>query len=189
MRGNTLNNRSSFYWSLIILAISTLSMSATWGDSDIDDLIKEVKAEMSKNKSDQENPLDLSGLTSTASPELSLTLEEYKTEQLQWHIYKYEHARKTFNFHHLTTILTFILVHLIVIVGLYLTWLQFHRDSGSDPGAEPHELSIGKDGLKIRSSVIGLIVLALSLGFYYLYLKNVYPVTYVSSNQSMSEEK
>lgn len=49
------------------------------------------------------------------------------------------------------------------------------------PDSEPPplpvtEFSAGPEGFKISSPVIGLVILAMSLGFFYLYLKYVYPI-------------
>jgi hypothetical protein len=49
---------------------------------------------------------------------------------------------------------------------------QFRRGA---PGETSLELN--RDGLKIASPVIGLIVLVVSLVFFYLFLKVVYPIT------------
>jgi hypothetical protein len=35
---------------------------------------------------------------------------------------------------------------------------------------------ISKDGIKINSAVIGLIILAMSIAFFFLYLEFVYPI-------------
>jgi hypothetical protein len=44
------------------------------------------------------------------------------------------------------------------------------------------DLELGKDGLKINTAVIGLIILSLSLAFLFLYLKYVYPISIVKIN-------
>lgn len=112
-----------------------------------------------------------------------------------------------FEWQHISTVIIFILVVVIVSMGLFLSYKQFefnmemarkHYDapvkvSGkkndtqdlapakSKSGThEEHESSttfeIGKGGIKINSAVIGLIILAMSIGFFFLYLRYVYPV-------------
>ncbi len=39
------------------------------------------------------------------------------------------------------------------------------------------EFTIGKDGITIKSSYLGVILLVISMAFYGLYLKFVYPIT------------
>lgn len=41
----------------------------------------------------------------------------------------------------------------------------------------PHSISLSSTGIQLGSQVIGLAVLAFSLGFFYLYLEKVYPIT------------
>jgi hypothetical protein len=64
-------------------------------------------------------------------------------------------------------------VLVIVFFGLYLSYLQVSK--GQAGGESSFE--IGKEGFKIRSSVVGLLILCASLGFFYLYLTNVYRIT------------
>jgi hypothetical protein len=94
----------------------------------------------------------------------------------------------------------------IVGFGLRLTWLQFTREnrirtraSGSEPatGAEtdvksppatPSTVKIGPAGIEITSQVIGLLILALSVGFFYLYARYIYPITEDSSRPETATE-
>jgi hypothetical protein len=52
--------------------------------------------------------------------------------------------------------------------------------------ATSFELSLS--GIKISSSVIGLIVLAMSMGFFYLYLKFVYPIQDISTAKTATAQ-
>ncbi len=53
-----------------------------------------------------------------------------------------------------------------------------HAAEDSAPAAADRtEFRIGKDGIVIQSSFVGLIILAMSMGFFILYLKYVYPIT------------
>lgn len=40
-------------------------------------------------------------------------------------------------------------------------------------------IELSKDGIKISTAVIGLIILTLSIAFFFLYLKYVYPISFV----------
>ena len=120
----------------------------------------------------------------------------------QW---KEEFDERSYRWHLFSTKLIFFLVILIVVFGLYITYVQFNRDyhdwsppqhhpvdaAQSDPtaavdGVVPavpvvqarpiSTFKMGPGGLELSSQVIGLIVLALSFGFFYLYVKEVYPM-------------
>ncbi len=111
------------------------------------------------------------------------------------------YTRFVYYWHFLSTIIVFFLVVGIVIFGLRLSYLQFKKDmllsrarrelsaSASPPPAGTEEkqtpttpqpvlqtIKLGLQGIEISSSVIGLLILALSLGFFYLYLEQVYPI-------------
>lgn len=64
----------------------------------------------------------------------------------------------------------------IVLAGVYLSYLQVKRDLTTGSSQES-SLELTRDGLKVRSPVIGLFILIVSLGFFYLYLKEVYHIT------------
>jgi hypothetical protein len=119
--------------------------------------------------------------------------------------WKEEFTQKSFAWHLFSSKLIFYLVIAIVIFGLYVTYVQFNRDyrdwsliphhSNSPvspaPGALPEgqavagevmlprpvsSLKLSAGGLELSSQVIGLIVLALSFGFFYLYVKEIHPM-------------
>ncbi|MGA2188457.1 MAG: hypothetical protein ABSH33_08005 [Steroidobacteraceae bacterium] len=117
--------------------------------------------------------------------------------------WKEEFSERSFNWHLFSSKLIFFLVIGIVVFGLYVTYLQFNRDyrdwsvtshhprlpptagvpSDGPAAAESNEiarpvssLKISAGGLELSSQVIGLIVLALSFAFFYLYVKEVYPM-------------
>src|ERR1700674_178693 len=72
----------------------------------------------------------------------------------------------------------------VVGVGLVLSWLHFHRSFQEDDkdkkslekSHSSEQSTIYAFGVKISSSVIGLVILAISIIFLYLYLKFVYPI-------------
>lgn len=88
-------------------------------------------------------------------------------------------------------------VLILVFFGAYLSYLQVKKDllpqsnkkiknytNSQDKKdyineeADPviHSFELGKEGLKVRSSVVGLMILVVSLVFFYLYLTNVYKI-------------
>lgn len=127
-----------------------------------------------------------------------------KSEHDKW---SYNHTQDVFKRHALYSNFIFWMVISIVASGLALTWYQFIKDSSTLARTlEPyligkskngpveridsatiaaliealrteHSLEVGRDGMKIKTRVVGLMTLVLSMGFFYLYLTHVYPVT------------
>jgi hypothetical protein len=88
---------------------------------------------------------------------------------------------KGFKWQHLTTQLIFFVVNALVIIGIYFSWVQFKKDlemakerKGSDE--KEHHIELSTSGIKVSSSVLGVIILVISLAFFYLYLVYVYPI-------------
>jgi hypothetical protein len=118
----------------------------------------------------------------------SLLLNSYTNQ----YVFNVEHEKRSFKLQFYSSILIFILVVVIVSLGLILSYKQFMLneyiikqsieqnketiDKGTDTSAS---LEVGKDGVKINTAVIGLIILVISLVFFFLYLKFVYHIEFV----------
>jgi hypothetical protein len=105
---------------------------------------------------------------------------EYKKKAL-------EHRKKSFENNLFESKLIFWIVLSIVVVGILLSIAHFAvgvwvmartREKSINEGGEAaiNTLELSKDSVKIASPVIGLIILTLSLAFFYFYLKEVYPI-------------
>ena len=90
--------------------------------------------------------------------------------------YSYVNRRDAFAWQSVTTKIIFVLVIVLVLFGATLTALQFTRTS---TGVTALKASTG--GIEVTSPVIGVVILTLSLGFFYLYLANVYPINEVKA--------
>lgn len=93
----------------------------------------------------------------------------------------YEHRLGVFEWQSLSTKVIFFVVLLLVLAGIYFAAIQFHaglrrRDGAEPAGPEETELSLSLRELKVRSPVLGVIILTISLAFFYLYLVHVYPI-------------
>ncbi|WP_298432995.1 hypothetical protein [uncultured Jannaschia sp.] len=87
-----------------------------------------------------------------------------------------DHRLAVLRWQHLSSQIIFFVVIFVVVLGLYFSWIQFHRTpEDADPQITTIEAS--HTGFKISSPVLGVVILALSLGFFYLYLAHVYPIT------------
>jgi hypothetical protein len=94
----------------------------------------------------------------------------------------FEHRRRAFDWQHLSSRIIFVVVILLVAVGIFFAWVQFRRSMTSDfkngnQAGEAHEIEISATSVRVSSPVLGVIILTLSLAFFYLYLVYVYPIT------------
>lgn len=115
----------------------------------------------------------------------------------------FEHRRASYERHAADSVWIFVLTLLIVALGLFLTLWQFTREQRTmravlkpltRTGGEADEatykqalevlrelrgttnLKLGSAGVELGTQIIGLVVLAFSLGFFYLFLVHVYPL-------------
>jgi len=93
------------------------------------------------------------------------------------------HRRKVLNWQYHSSIIIFFVVILIVLTGLILSYLHFKRSLVTNENAET-ELEISKSGLKVRSSIIGIIILVISIAFFYLYLTHIYKIEEIKPIQT-----
>ena len=122
------------------------------------------------------------------------TRAKYLTAMQRFYDYRangYAYRGRVFEWQLLSSRVIFIVVLLLVIAGIYFAAVQFHvamiaarRNLLIPPGADAAaganplatQLEISAKGVVINSSVLGVIILGLSLAFFYLYLVYVYPI-------------
>jgi hypothetical protein len=97
----------------------------------------------------------------------------YATEEEKYNIWVLQHRQRSFGWHHRSGIIIFWTVMALIASGLFLSYRQFEAGRRRSSATS---IKIGKDGAEISSEVIGLLILFFSLGFFYLYLTNVYPL-------------
>ncbi len=107
-----------------------------------------------------------------------VTLDNIQLAVREYYAYRsrsFQHRTRLFEWQYASSRIIFVLVVAIVLLGLYFSWVQFHKDDKlAERGVSTIEAT--KTGFKISSPVLGVIILALSLGFLYLYLLYVYPI-------------
>ena len=103
------------------------------------------------------------------------------------------HRRRVFAWQLASSKVIFVLVVLLVLAGVYFSGVQFHITlrawkltaerqaqgkpaTGPAPDALGGEIDASLEGLKVRSPVLGVIILSLSFLFFYLYLAYVHPI-------------
>jgi hypothetical protein len=120
----------------------------------------------------------------------------------EYHTAGYLHRGRVFQWQLLSSKIIFVIVTLLVFSGIYFAALQFHEgmrrraaehltaaskavgaaaESGSAPvpvvNSEITKLSASTKGIEVSSPVLGVVILVISLAFFYLYLVYVYPIT------------
>jgi hypothetical protein len=111
-------------------------------------------------------------------PEGQESLQAALKAYYDYRVQGFAHRSRVFQWQLLSSRLIFALVILIVAVGLYFSWLQFRAGMKEKAGPEATSttLEAPATGIKLSSPVLGVIILALSLAFFYLYLVHVYPI-------------
>jgi hypothetical protein len=84
-----------------------------------------------------------------------------------------DHTRKVYAWQHISSIIIFYVVIFLVLMGVLFSWLQFKAASFK---GDSEELDASMKGVKITSSTLGVVILVLSMCFFYLYLRYVYPI-------------
>lgn len=119
-----------------------------------------------------------------------------------------EHNLRVFQMTLIESTLLLFVVLAVVGSGLYFSYMQLRTAltagsttvdpaaAGSADVARPKpgpsaldsatNLELSASGVKITSSIAGVIILAMSLGFFYLYLKEVYPIKLYGSTSGES---
>lgn len=95
----------------------------------------------------------------------------------EYRVQGYEDRLQVFAWQSISTKVTFGVVVALVLAGVYFAAVQFHvgMRAGREAG-EASEVEMSFKSVKIRSPVLGVIVLTISLAFFYLYLVYVYPI-------------
>ncbi len=95
----------------------------------------------------------------------------YKADEIQV-------TRKAFLWQDFASKVVFWCVILLIVSGVVFSGVQFFK-SFKTTAVQSEEVELNLQGLKIKSSFVGLAVLAISLAFFFLYLKFVYPIEIV----------
>jgi hypothetical protein len=110
-----------------------------------------------------------------------------------YNVWVNDFRRRTYENQLLQTRIIFVLVIILVFAGLFFSWIQFQHsfhlkrvlhkranatsDDAASPAPAQDEFTFGKDGVVIKSAYLGVIILAISMAFFFLYLLYVYPIT------------
>lgn len=92
-----------------------------------------------------------------------------------------EHRKDVFAWQLFSAKLIFCIVLVVVGTGIALAIIQFRAEleqvrKGKATGMTRSELEASVQGVKVSSSIVGIIILTLSLAFFYFYLVHIYPI-------------
>ena len=174
--------------------VSMIHVSGFAQESEVDPLANALEALY------QEMPASDSAGLVVPPPASSQAMEDDTTRALMigaWRaVYEYqisgfEHRKKVFAWQLFSSRIIFFSVLVLVFVGICFSGIQFYKSilpSGKKETLEPAESSqtggspvsseveFSVKGIKVTSPVLGVIILVISLAFFYLYLVYVYPI-------------
>ena len=110
---------------------------------------------------------------------ITANIEYVRSQEAQ-----YRHTQKVFEWQLTSSHIIFWVVIVLVLFGIVLSWLQFTKsgkqltDAKGDPVSSVLKFSF-KEGIQITSPVLGVLILVISLAFFYLYLVEVYQIRVV----------
>jgi hypothetical protein len=129
---------------------------------------------------------------------------EYEKSMLSYYKDSLQHRKNIFHWSLKQSIIIFWMVLFIVFLGLTFSAIQFYismlnakRKTGEkspaeispDPLAPVTSLKLSvSGGVEVNSSVLGVIILVISLAFFYLYLIYVYPVNEFNVDNKIQTE-
>ena len=137
---------------------------------------------------------------------LTAAQEEYATFSMQ-------HAEDTYRWQHFSTQVIFCVVILLMLAGIVFSWIQFRQGmhpppaqaialssskvvTSGDAALAPDvtvqkeavtEFSASPQGIKVASSTLGVIILVISMCFFYMYLRYVYPISIENANRAVTD--
>jgi hypothetical protein len=115
--------------------------------------------------------------------------EESLRAGYDYQTYSYAHAKRTFDWQDWSGRIIFWMVISLVGSGLVFSSIHFYvglrqqvvtSDKKPESGDEATEFEATLQGIKLKSSVLGLLILSMSMVFFYMYLKFVYPITNIT---------
>ncbi len=134
-------------------------------------------------KSASEKETDKNNGSKIFPPVWCADITDKETQAICWKAYQsgltyYESGLKqrsrVFEWQHITSRVIFFIVLILVAIGVYFAWVQFKSGEAADKNSE---LEVSLSGIKVSSSVLGVIILMISLVFFYLYLRYVFPIS------------
>jgi hypothetical protein len=114
------------------------------------------------------------------------SIELYASE-VQYEVWRQKHTERIFAWQFYSSLVLFLVVLALVAAGLYFAYMQFKLSfHTADSKFEKEEVTLSAHGLVLKSSFLGVVILAFSLAFFFLYLRYVYPISATDPGQSVA---
>ncbi len=163
------------------------------GARKVAEMDERLRESLKERKSAEQEKKDMASLSGSGSrdplmplappPAIAdqLTNEKYMAALREYYDYNVSglrHRHAVFKWQLLSSKVIFVVVLMLVFAGIYFAAVQFHRPlkRGDKAGALESEVDVTIKGIKVRSPVLGVVILVISLVFFYLYLVYVYPI-------------
>lgn len=106
----------------------------------------------------------------------------FRKAYINYQLWGLQHRNQTLQWNLTSGIIIFWCVILLVFTGIVFAGVQFYLSTKNKVAGAADivtQIEAGMNGIKVSSPVLGVIILTLSLLFFYLYLVYVYPVSEV----------
>lgn len=151
----------------------------------VDDLLNEMKDEIRQGSA---FPDSILRPPTMAQQQLfnDSTLAMYQNAMYAYYEYRvsgFKHRKDVFAWQLYSSKLIFWSVLLLVLSGISFSGIQFYKSMRKSDAAEVNEsettteFEASAKGIKVSSPVLGVIILVISLAFFYLYLVYVHPIS------------
>lgn len=167
--------------SLIALIILALLVGESDAQPRLD--FDEYKNEAATSNQKAENSKTDVALQETEVLRLQLA-REFLKKRLEFDKISLDRRLESLAWHHRASQVIFFLVIGIVALGMGMSYLHFTRGDSSDT-----KIEIGATGVAFSSQLVGLLVLFISLLFFYLYLVTVYPILELDATPSQGRSE
>ncbi len=141
-------------------------------------LLEQPQEPITTNVPETQHPYAPAGVT--LNPENQALQQESISEYFRHIMETNRHQRDVFRWQLFSAKIIFATVIILVIAGIYFAAVQFHHGlKQNKTEAQETEFEASIKGIKVSSPVLGVIILTISLAFFYLYLVHVYPIDFV----------
>ena len=178
----------------LLLGVLLLHGAVAFGDESLSSALAAGAASMQAGEAATAAKPGEPATTALPTPPTDVVLQDPATKQKyldamqRYYQYRedgYAYRSRVFEWQLFSSRLIFAIVVVLVLAGLSFAAIQFYvamitatHARGRTATAPPlaTQLEISAKGIIVNSSVLGVVVLALSLAFFYLYLVYVYPI-------------
>jgi hypothetical protein len=107
----------------------------------------------------------------------------------QYYVEALRHRSAVFAWQASASKFVFGMVMILVLSGLVFSAVQFYISMHRGTDGASNEVELSMQSVKVRSQFLGVVTLAMSLAFFYLYVSRVYPIITVADVSTQSPNK